>query len=492
MTDPLESACSSRNLSFTVAVAGLESHVFEENAPSLSIRPSADAIMGSSMVNPKVEQQEPLSSLSASLSLSTGKEEPTDTVKMAMESEHRVESGCNSRTSLPVESASTITQIATFPSTKDVSMNNVALYSDTPSAFASVSRVPIITESIPTTTVPFHRNVPLSYAAELPVATTIVDSTPVVSLPINDLSSINPVPTVPVVEGEYSPILKPSLLAPSLIPSLSSPMLNPSSQFATQMPMTYGFGMPYYPPSSFGPMNSLGMMFMPYGGSPFPSSSHNVNVPMMNTDHQSNQATTTCSPSNVFMTSPGTRDQETPPSMPMMMPVPMMVPSFHLMPSSIDYHGLAMPMGHFPNMFGAPSFPQMTSSAPANSAIHASPLVKTRKRKTEDDDDEEDAGFDAFRPLPCYRCATCKKPFPSKSKLDRHQTVHTNERPFACPLCPLRYTQNSSLDVHLRTIHDAEEVIRAKTLIRNERMKAKYGEHLKGTKHDDENAGENL
>jgi len=55
--------------------------------------------------------------------------------------------------------------------------------------------------------------------------------------------------------------------------------------------------------------------------------------------------------------------------------------------------------------------------------------------------------------LPCEQCEQCDKKFPSKSKLTRHMTVHTGEKRYGCPLCPKRYTQNASLNVHLRTVH---------------------------------------
>jgi hypothetical protein len=64
--------------------------------------------------------------------------------------------------------------------------------------------------------------------------------------------------------------------------------------------------------------------------------------------------------------------------------------------------------------------------------------------------------------LPCKQCEQCDKKFPSKSKLTRHMTVHTREKRYECRLCPKRYTQNSSLDVHLRIVHDEEIVKKLK------------------------------
>ena len=43
----------------------------------------------------------------------------------------------------------------------------------------------------------------------------------------------------------------------------------------------------------------------------------------------------------------------------------------------------------------------------------------------------------------------CMKSFPTPSKLMRHSTVHTGEHPFECTKCHQKFTQNSSLNVHI-------------------------------------------
>ena len=48
------------------------------------------------------------------------------------------------------------------------------------------------------------------------------------------------------------------------------------------------------------------------------------------------------------------------------------------------------------------------------------------------------------------KCLTCGKGFPSKSKLERHQTVHTFEKPFGCEICLSKFTQKSSLKTHMK------------------------------------------
>lgn len=52
-----------------------------------------------------------------------------------------------------------------------------------------------------------------------------------------------------------------------------------------------------------------------------------------------------------------------------------------------------------------------------------------------------------------YKCYICKKIFPSPSKLERHQVVHTGDKPFSCSKCDGRFTQKPALKNHLFTVH---------------------------------------
>lgn len=69
-----------------------------------------------------------------------------------------------------------------------------------------------------------------------------------------------------------------------------------------------------------------------------------------------------------------------------------------------------------------------------------------------------------------HQCAHCPKSFVSKSKLQRHERVHTGHKPWQCVLCDFAYAQKESLKYHSKThanriIKNAEQPWSNKQLI---------------------------
>ena len=77
------------------------------------------------------------------------------------------------------------------------------------------------------------------------------------------------------------------------------------------------------------------------------------------------------------------------------------------------------------------------------------PLIKVNNAIVKNDLEEE------------FNCQYCGKKEENRSKLIRHEIVHTKISPFNCSLCNKKFSQKSSISVHLKNIHHQELLIRA-------------------------------
>lgn len=82
-----------------------------------------------------------------------------------------------------------------------------------------------------------------------------------------------------------------------------------------------------------------------------------------------------------------------------------------------------------------------------------------------------------------YKCTHCSKSFVSKSSLDAHIRVHTNERPFQCKQCDKHFKTQGALELHERRHAGIKPYVCTwcgKSFVESSNLKVHVRSHTKG------------
>ncbi|CAG5128590.1 unnamed protein product [Candidula unifasciata] len=73
-----------------------------------------------------------------------------------------------------------------------------------------------------------------------------------------------------------------------------------------------------------------------------------------------------------------------------------------------------------------------------------------------------------------YPCTLCGKGYASESGLSLHKQVHEGKS-YVCPVCDSRFTQNSTMKRHMRTLHKTTECFTCKGIFK---LGTEYEQHV--------------
>ncbi|XP_042238522.1 zinc finger and BTB domain-containing protein 42-like isoform X1 [Homarus americanus] len=116
-------------------------------------------------------------------------------------------------------------------------------------------------------------------------------------------------------------------------------------------------------------------------------------------------------------------------------------------PASSSSDGVRVPMISVPSSLGSPNGPPLLT--PISQARQCQLCLVTLANANLLRRHVEDHHFHIRK----YDCVHCGKKFKRKEHKERHERIHTGEKPFVCHICNARFTQKEHLKGHIENVH---------------------------------------